>query len=80
VVKVIAFICPNCEDKIYSRAHHDFRWCSCKEISVDGGLYYNKISFEKKLPESIELEIDVTKKELYDDWNHQYNKFGIIKD
>jgi len=27
----------------------------------------------------VKLNIDVTKKQLYDDWNQQIDKFGVIK-
>jgi len=78
-MKVIAIICPNCNDTIFSRARHDFHWCSCKEVAIDGGFDYVRTSFKNYLPQKIELEINVTKQELYDDWNQRIDKFGIIK-
>ena len=32
--------CKNCKDFIVSKPVHDFKWCSCKIIAVDGGLEY----------------------------------------
>jgi hypothetical protein len=32
--------CLKCGDVIYSRNRHDFKYCQCKAIAVDGGLDY----------------------------------------
>lgn len=32
--------CINCNTIIESKHVHDFRWCQCKTIFVDGGLEY----------------------------------------
>ncbi|MCI5703061.1 MAG: hypothetical protein MR265_03640 [Erysipelotrichaceae bacterium] len=32
--------CNKCKDIIESKNVHDFKWCSCKSIAVDGGLEY----------------------------------------
>ena len=32
--------CKKCKDIIESKHVHDFQWCSCKSIAVDGGLEY----------------------------------------
>lgn len=37
-------LCLKCNDKIESRHRHDFKMCSCGEISVDGGREYIKAS------------------------------------
>ena len=29
-----------CKDIIESKHVHDFKWCTCKSIAVDGGLEY----------------------------------------
>jgi hypothetical protein len=79
MTKVTAIICPNCKDKIYSRARHDFRSCTCGDTCVDGGFDYLRTCFKTVPPERIELEVYATKNELYDDWNRGTNKFGIIK-
>lgn len=35
--------CTKCGDVIESKYTHDFRWCNCKNIFVDGGLEYSRI-------------------------------------
>ena len=32
--------CKKCKDIIESKSVHDFKWCSCKSVAVDGGLEY----------------------------------------
>jgi Zn finger protein HypA/HybF involved in hydrogenase expression len=34
--------CLKCNDEIISTHVHDFKWCSCKNIAVDGGNEYLK--------------------------------------
>lgn len=34
--------CLKCGDEIESTHVHDFKWCSCKNIAVDGGKEYIK--------------------------------------
>lgn len=79
-MKVCTVKCPKCGDIIYSRARHDFHYCSCGYVFIDGGFEYSRagaksldnIKFE-------DIEINTTKEELYDDWNKGINKYGIIK-
>ena len=80
-MKITAFRCPKCKDIVFSRARHDYRNCSCGEIAVDGGFDYCKLAFITEPPKPVELEIDVTKKELYDDWNfiNKKDKYGLLK-
>lgn len=80
MTKITAIKCPKCRDIIFSRARHDFRWYSCGEIAVDGGFDYLKISFKKEMPSQITLEVEATKKELFEDWNFGKDKFGLIKE
>ena len=37
--------CMKCEDTIQSMFRHDFKWCKCKSIAIDGGRDYTKISY-----------------------------------
>ena len=37
--------CMTCEDIIQSMYRHDFKWCKCKMIAIDGGGDYTKISY-----------------------------------
>lgn len=79
---VSALRCPKCGDVLFSRARHDYRSCTCGSLSVDGGFDYQKISFN---PEhisgvnsllQIEVEIPLSKEELYKDWNYSIDKWG----
>jgi hypothetical protein len=72
--------CPTCKDILFSRAHHDFRFCTCGETFVDGGFEYVRIG-GKDLEAIITgtMEISASKKELYDDWNYSENKYGLIR-
>jgi len=36
--------CLKCGDEIESKHRHDFVWCSCKSVAVDGGKAYLKRS------------------------------------
>jgi len=37
--------CRSCGDIIESTHRHDFKWCSCRKVAVDGGLDYPKRLF-----------------------------------
>lgn len=77
---VNAIKCNKCGDIIYSRTRHDFHWCSCKNIAIDGGSDYTKITFKDSEPPTVfKMDIDATPKELADDWNNGIDKFGRIK-
>jgi len=81
-MEVKAYICPSCGDKIYSRARHDFRMCSCGSMSVDGGFDYVKrsLSPEFKFEDIMEEEIDlgdVTEKDLFEDYNSAKDCYGL---
>jgi len=45
--------CLKCGDVIRSKNRHDFRWCSCKSVAVDGGSWYGRIIGDKKDYESL---------------------------
>ena len=78
-MKILARQCPTCNDIVYSRARHDMRGCSCGDIAVDGGFDYSKISYRKTSPSVVEIEVDATKAELYNDWNNRIDEYGLIK-
>lgn len=79
-MKVFAIRCPECGDIIYSRAQHDFHYCSCNYVFIDGGFEYSRFG-AKSLDNIAQLEIDVktTKENLYKDWSESINKFGIVR-
>ena len=78
--------CPECKSWVFSRARHDFRECECGKGFVDGG-HLDKES-NMWVPERVggslingktnTVTIDVTPKELYDDWNERKDEYGII--
>lgn len=80
-MKINAIKCKLCGDIIYSRAKHDMRYCSCGTHAIDGGFNYNRIVFKKAATDfdSIEIDSDVTRQELFEDWNNNINKYGLIK-
>lgn len=78
-IKMIARQCPSCKDLVFSRARHDCRFCSCGEIFVDGGFDYRRVGYKKKEPKEVEITINQTPSQLYDDWNHLEDKYGVIK-
>ncbi len=83
-MKITAIKHKVCGDIIYSRANHDFKTCSCpldKYIAIDGGQgnkYYRVIGNPDEVIEA-DFELDVTKQELYDDWNSRADKYEIIR-
>ena len=41
-IKVNKIRCKSCGDVIESEHTHDFRWCKCGSVAVDGGKSYLK--------------------------------------
>lgn len=77
-MKINAYRCPKCGSTVYSRSRHDYRWCPCETIAVDGGLDYTRVVYDDTIPERVELELDVTREELYSDWNKRTDKWGLV--
>lgn len=48
VLKVDGVYCKKCEDVIYSAHVHDFHYCHCGAVAVDGGREYLKICGDLK--------------------------------
>lgn len=79
-MKINAIKCKKCNDTLISRARHDFHSCSCGKTFVDGGFDYQRVGYDEKVGyEHVEVDLPVTKKELYDDWNMRVDKYGIMK-
>jgi len=81
--KVHALECPSCGYIIYSRARHDFRWCLCEALGIDGGFDYQQVAWDdtKIKRDDIKhhtLTLPLTRVELCDDWNKRTDKFGSI--
>lgn len=83
MIEVSAITCPNCGDIIFSRTRHDHHSCSCGSVSIDGGFDYMRIHFTQEVnPEHIKhltLELDITKQDLFNDWNSSTDKYGVIR-
>ena len=50
--------CRACGDIITSTHVHDFKWCSCKSIFVDGGHEYLRRGGDPELIEEMSTEED----------------------
>lgn len=48
IIKKNAAKCNKCGDIIESTHRHDFKWCSCRTVAVDGGLEYIKRCFKSE--------------------------------
>jgi predicted RNA-binding Zn-ribbon protein involved in translation (DUF1610 family) len=86
-MKVHGVKCPTCGAIIYSRARHDFHRCPCGDTAIDGGheiehtgeLGYERVAgVDPTKVEGVELEVNATFAELYDDWNKNINKYGTL--
>lgn len=67
-ILINAITCLKCNDLIVSTHVHDFRWCSCNSVAVDGGKSYLKRVFAEGIEpgssyveESIILDYDLHK-------------------
>ena len=47
-IRINQALCQICNDIITSHHRHDFKWCSCKSLSVDGGSWYTARNFKDK--------------------------------
>lgn len=52
-----AIRCKNCGDVIESETRHDFKYCSCKRVFVDGGHNYLRRGFTDSQEDYEELSI-----------------------
>jgi hypothetical protein len=68
-------ICQKCHTFVYSRTHHDFRWCPCRSVAVDGGFEYLKVSGVWD-GETHRKAVNASRKDLFEDWNTGMDKFG----
>lgn len=88
-MKVNGVWCSKCNSFIFSRCRHDFRWCICEEIFIDGGFDYTKVGGNIDKIEQVDIQdlyvefIDYTNKEilqvLYNDWNIKTDFYGLIR-
>lgn len=48
--------CNRCQDIIESKYTHDFKWCKCNSVAVDGGQsYFKRCGYPKDYTELYEL-------------------------
>ncbi len=50
-----AIKCVHCGDVIESKYTHDFKYCSCGTVAVDGGLSYLRRSYKNSRDDFIDL-------------------------
>ena len=90
-MKIQAVKCYNCGTIIFSRCEHDIQTCCCfnlnrdkrgKYISINGGLDDPRVKGENgSLFKRVEVEIrDISRSELYRDWNLNINVYGKISE
>lgn len=75
--------CMSCKTVLFSRTRHDYRSCTCGSISVDGGFdYFRYRADQQDLIQylNIQLPKKITKKLLYNDWNHYKDRYGLYKE
>lgn len=48
VITQNAAVCHLCGEFIESKHGHDFKWCSCQNVAVDGGKNYIRRAFNDK--------------------------------
>lgn len=81
-IEVISLTCKTCGDTIISRAHHDCNFCSCDPMGVmidgcsiaDDDGYIRMGGNPENMIRNI-IRMDITKQELYNDWNHRIDKY-----
>jgi len=80
-MKVRAIKCNKCGDTIFSRTRHDMRWCTCKGVAVDGGRDYVKVNHQVGADyNNVEIEIEQSSAQLFNDWNGGEELYGLIKE
>lgn len=76
---VAALLCKSCNHAVFSRCRHDMRWCKCRSIAIDGGFDYCRVlSKEDAQMDQIQLEIPVSKRDLYLDWSRRDDEHGLL--
>ena len=80
-MKIHGIKCKKCSSVIFSRACHDFRTCFCGLTGVDGGQAddYVRVLFDREIGyKNVTIDLNVTLKQLYEDWNNKTDQFGLI--
>jgi len=58
--------CKHCGDVIESKHRHDFVWCKCGKVAVDGGKSYLKRAFQTNPDDDYEELSEYTPPEDHD--------------
>lgn len=56
-IKINMIKCNHCGDIIVSESVHDFRFCSCGTVAVDGGNEYLRRTFKNSKDDLIEVKV-----------------------
>lgn len=56
-IKINMIKCNHCGDIIVSESVHDFRFCSCGTVAVDGGNEYLRKTFKNSKDDLIEVKV-----------------------
>ena len=69
-ILINAVTCKKCNTLIVSNHIHDFRWCPCGNVAVDGGKSYLKRAFA----EGAEMDSFIEESIVLDYELHKYRK------
>ncbi len=77
--------CSKCGDEPYSTYRHDFRYCVCGAIAVDGGMdYLKRVGDVLGCTElSIEMDnklVEACKKTIYESYSVSRKPLGVLCD
>ena len=61
-----AIKCLKCGDIIESKHQHDFKWCQCGTMFVDGGLTYRRIGGDLSMIEDMSEYIEIDEVSEYE--------------
>lgn len=57
--------CKKCNSHVWSRHTHDFRWCKCHSVAIDGGRDYCKLTGNPENIETYKIIIPKNVSKLY---------------
>lgn len=72
--------CNECGEQIYSAHRHDFRYCKCGQVAVDGGMDYLRrlgSGYEDKSIVVDEKHVNALEG-IINDTEHMYNSLGKV--
>ena len=79
LVKIKAVKCQNCEDVVFSRTDEDFRECSCGSVNASGGqTHFKAESVPNAKHKVVEVNLNLSMEDLYDDWDQMTDNYGVI--